>query len=90
MQDVLIKGVASVKSSTHRANVLNELVRSLRTPAEIASSLKMELSHVSKALICLKEGDLVTCLNENDRKTRIYQITDKGKQVLKIIKDNSV
>lgn len=88
MQNVLIKGVASVKSSTHRASVLKELVSSMRTPVEIASSLNMQLSHVSKALIKLKGVGLVECLNEDDRKARLYQITDYGKKVLGVIDKN--
>ena len=73
-----------VISSKYRKIVL-ENVRNHKTPTDISKELKIQRSHVSRALIELCEEKLVECLTPNKRKGRLYKITNKGLNLLKQI-----
>lgn len=76
-----------VKPSKYRKNILLALENEeLKIPSEIANEIATITSHVSSHLSCLKEKDLIKCINEDARKGRLYQITAKGKNVLKHLK----
>lgn len=51
-------------------------------PSEIAKSVAIRLNHVSMFLADLKENGLVTCLNEESKRGRLYELTDLGKRVV--------
>ncbi len=53
------------------------------TPSEISDKTKIRLNHVSNFLKDLKDNNLVICLNDSDKRGRLYQITDLGKKVAK-------
>ena len=53
------------------------------TPSEIAEKTKIRLNHVSNFLKDLKDQELIKCLNDNEKRGRLYQITSLGKEVLK-------
>ena len=57
------------------------------TPLEISKATDIARSNVSTQLIELRKRNLVTCLNPKARKGRLYIITDKGRKVLKNIKE---
>lgn len=76
-----------VKPSKYRKNILMALENEkLKIPSEIAKELGTITSHVSSHLSCLREKDLIKCINEDARKGRLYHITAKGKNVLKYLK----
>jgi len=77
--------LAFVKMSEQRQNVLKALTEP-KIPSELAKSLKMDLSHVSRALLQLEEKKLVKCLNPDTRKGRFYQRTEKATQILAQLK----
>ncbi|MCL2115934.1 MAG: MarR family transcriptional regulator [Methanobrevibacter sp.] len=86
MQEI-IKEISFVKMSKHRQKVLISLKdNELKLPSEITKDTKLVFSDVSRSLKSLKEKKLVLCLNEDDNQGRLYQITNKGKEVLKHIK----
>ena len=58
-----------------------------KPPKEIAKELKISTSNVSNALIELKKIDLVECITEDAHFYRFYQLTQKGKDIIKQIKD---
>ncbi|MBZ9570064.1 transcriptional regulator [Methanobrevibacter sp. TMH8] len=76
-----------VKPSKYRKDILKALENEkLKIPSEIAIEIGTITSHVSSHLTGLKERNLITCINENARKGRLYHITSKGKAVLKHLK----
>ena len=55
-------------------------------PSEVAKSIDMSLKNVSTRLGYLTRRSLVTCLNPEDRKGRLYTITKRGRVALKLVK----
>jgi len=43
------------------------------------------INHVSNFLKEFKENNLVVCLNEEEKRGRLYQITDNGKKLLELL-----
>lgn len=74
--------VSFVTASTYRTSVLDQLTSSPATPSMIADDTTIARSHVSRALIELREHGLVELLVTEDRKKgRIYGPTDLGTEV---------
>ena len=74
--------VSFAKSKT-RKSCLEALESGPKTPSFIVKSSDEHLSHISRALSELEKKELVECLTPDLNKNRIYQITLKGKEVLK-------
>jgi ArsR family transcriptional regulator, cadmium/lead-responsive transcriptional repressor len=53
-----------------------------KTPSNIAGITGEHLSHISRALKELSEKQLVECMTPERSKNRIYQITQKGKELI--------
>ena len=84
MEKQLIKGVSLIKNSEYRKKILMSLSDvNYLTPSEIAEKTKIRLNHVSNFLKDLKDNNLIICLNDEDKRGRLYQITDLGKRVIK-------
>ncbi|MBI5073164.1 MarR family transcriptional regulator [Candidatus Woesearchaeota archaeon] len=83
MEKELIKGISLVKSSEYRSKILKSIGKQIRMPSEIANDTALRLNHVSMFLKEMVQHNLIICLNENDRKGRLYKITELGKNVLK-------
>ena len=77
-----------VKSSKHRKNIILYINDKTKIPSEIANNLNMSYTHTSKYLNSLREEGLVTCLNEKDKRGRLYQLTEDGLEILEILKEN--
>lgn len=78
----MIKGISLIKNSDYRKKILLSLSgANYLTPSEISDKTKIRLNHVSNFLKDLKDNNLVTCLNEEEKRGRLYQITDLGKKV---------
>lgn len=79
--------VAHVTSSGYRQQVLEQLAEDVKTPSEIADATDIEVSHVSRTLGELREYNLVELIVDEDRrKGRYYQITEKGDDVWSVAK----
>lgn len=65
---------------------LFKLLERPKTPTQLAKSMKSSLPNVSLKLKDLSDRGLVTCINPEDRKGRIYKLTDKGNKVLEELK----
>ena len=78
--------VSFAKGRTRRL-CLESLASGPTTPNSIALSSGEHLSHVSRALRELAEKELVNCLTPKLNKNRIYEVTPKGKEVLKRLKE---
>ena len=84
MEKQMIKGISIVKNSEYRKKILLSLVDiNYLTPSEIAEKTKLRLNHVSNFLKDLKDNNLIICLNDNEKRGRLYQITELGKRVAK-------
>lgn len=88
MDDRTIHLLSFVKSSKHRKNIILFIDRKTKIPSEIANNFNMSYTHTSKNLNSLRNEGLVTCLNENDKRGRLYQLTDDGLNILEILKEN--
>ena len=80
----MIKGISIIKNSEYRKKILISLSDvNYLTPSEIAEKTKIRLNHVSNFLKDLKDNKLIICLNDDDKRGRLYQITELGKKVVK-------
>ena len=82
MDKSMIKAVSLIKSSDYRRRVLSAIGNGVVMPTEIAKKINLRLNHVSMVLAELKENNLVKCLNEENRKGRLYQLTELGKNAI--------
>ena len=73
--------VSFVLSSAVRTNVLDVLRGQRSTPSQIAKHVDQPLSHVSRALRELQSKTLVILLTPGRTKARLYEITDRGREV---------
>ncbi|HKW05564.1 MAG TPA: hypothetical protein VJN71_09725 [Nitrososphaerales archaeon] len=79
-----------VISSEVRLTVLTTLSKSSSTPAQIARKVEKHLSHISRALRELEDRQLVSCLNPQDSKPRVYSLTSQGNDVCKQIERHQI
>jgi len=78
--------VGYVISSDHRTAVMGRLAEGPATPTQIADSVDLSVTHVSRALRALRKRSLVDLLvPEERRKGRIYGITSEGREVCDLI-----
>lgn len=74
--------VGFIISSQYRVAVLKSLSAGPSTPSRIASESGFAISHVSRALNKLRDRSMVELLvSEDQRKGRVYGITERGEQV---------
>lgn len=87
MDDETLKVFAYIKISSYREKALKSLKDGNKTPTQIANDAGIRLSHISKVLREFKDCGVAVCLNEEERKNRIYQLTPLGHDVLDIFDD---
>jgi len=85
MNDETIKILSFVRSSKHRENILRFIDDEIKIPTEIARNINISSKHISKYLGELKDKNVVVCLNENDKRGRLYKLTPLGNEILKYI-----
>ena len=81
IDDETLKIYGYIISSSYRSRTLKALEEEDKTPTAIANDADIKINHISKVLRELKEKNLVVCINESNRKNRIYQITELGKEI---------
>jgi predicted transcriptional regulator len=77
--------VAFVLSSKYRTEVLKRLKNSPTTPSKLSKELNCPLSRISEALRDLEKAKLVTCIAPKMSKGRLYKLTKKGEEILKMV-----
>lgn len=76
---------AFVIRSNYRKKVFLELSKPQR-PSQIARTLGLRITHVTRSLRELKQKNLIKCLNPKESFGRFYELTSKGENVLKEVK----
>jgi len=74
--------IGFILGSDYRQKVLFSLEKGIKTPKQISKETDIQINHVSNILKELSEKSLVECKTPALRKGRIYQITEKGKEIL--------
>ncbi|MBI4980636.1 ArsR family transcriptional regulator [Candidatus Woesearchaeota archaeon] len=76
---------AFIIRSGYRKKVFFELSKPQR-PSQIAKTLDLRITHVTRVLRELKQKNLIKCLNPKESFGRFYELTPKGENVLKEVK----
>ena len=79
--------ISFVLSGKVRIKILNSLLKTNRTPTLLAKEIKTHQSTTSRSLSDLEKKELVKCLTPKVKLSRIYSITDKGKNVIKKVNE---
>lgn len=74
----------TLKASPSRLKILELLSKRSMTPKEIADQLKLHLSQVSRGLKQMEKRNMVKCMTPNLKRGRIYTVTEKGREALKV------
>ena len=90
MEKETVKSIAYVKASKYRKSILLDIDDDLKLPSEISKEVGIRINHVSKTLKQLKETSLVECVNEEAKKGRLYQTTEKGRRVIEYLIKKSI
>ena len=76
--------VSFVTRGSVRRKVLKGLIRP-NTPTELAKTIGVARSAVSRTIQALEKVGLVECLTPDEKMDRYYRISETGKKVLVII-----
>ena len=77
--DDLIGSLAYLMASKYRVKVINTLAEdTFKTPKEISNETGIIMNHISNILTNLKKNNLIICVNEGNRKGRLYTLTPLG------------
>lgn len=82
MEKRMIIAISLLKSSDYRLKIMEAINGDTLMPSEIANKTKIRLNHVSMFLKGLKDKKLVNCLNEENKKGRLYELTKLGKDAI--------
>lgn len=84
----LYRIVSLIERAPNRKTVLETLNgEDVYTPSEIAEEVDILRQNVSRVISTLEEEDLINCLTPEAKQFRYYEITDKGKVILKTIEE---
>ena len=70
-----------ISSSERRSAVVSELLESPQTPKNLAENTDIRINHVSNVLAELESEKIVTCVNPDRQRGRVYKLTPVGKKV---------
>ena len=71
-----------IKTSPNREKVVRILDNEILKPTDISKKANIHVNTVSKSLKQLKTHELVTLLNPDKKRGRLYKLTDKGSNVI--------
>ena len=86
MNNMLWKQIGFVKRSVNRTKILKIMITPIM-PSEVGRAMGISLTHASKIIRELHSKKLITCLNDELKVGRIYQISTVGKKILKKIEE---
>lgn len=83
--------IGYVISSKYRLSVLGHLSDGASTPTQLAATMKISTTHVSRAVRQLRECGLVTLTVPDDqKKNRTYDLTHRGELAWEAIRANGL
>ncbi|MHA1381795.1 MAG: MarR family transcriptional regulator [Candidatus Helarchaeota archaeon] len=80
------KLISFIIRSKYRLKVIKSLENGEKTPSQISIITKIRINHVSNILKEFILKNLIVCLTPDERKGRIYILTDLGNNILHKIK----
>ena len=83
MKKEILSDYSWVIRGSQRILILNAL-KTAQTPNQIQKETKLKFSNVSDGLKKMVEKNIVVCLNPDERMGRIYKLTEKGEEILKL------
>lgn len=75
--------IGKIKASIYRTQILKKLAEKEYMPKELEKETNIKFSHISRTLKELQDLELVVCKNPKLKKGRFYQLTKKGRDILK-------
>ena len=81
--------ISFIKASEIRLNILESLDERVQTPTELKEKFKVPMSRISAVLKELSEKGLVENLTPDRRKSKMFQLSKKGKKSLEEIHEIS-
>ncbi len=75
-------------ASKNRTKILLELDNKRLIPTQIAEKTEINRNNVSTYLRDLRDKNLITCLFPEQKKGRLYELTEDGNKVVTKIKKN--
>lgn len=72
-----------VMGSRHRRNVLAALEGKPKTASDLSEELDVRIQTASRALREHAEKSLVQCVNPQKRKGRVYELTKRGRKMIR-------
>lgn len=79
-----------VIASKYRTAVVKALLDCPRTPKQISERSGISIAHTSRTLKELLQKELVTCVNPQASKGRVYKLTEKGMQIACILDKGAI
>ncbi|MDO5819466.1 MAG: winged helix-turn-helix domain-containing protein [Methanobrevibacter sp.] len=75
-----------VKLSKNREKVLKTLEGETLKPSDISKKTNIHRNNVSRTLSQLREKDLIRLLNPENKRGRLYELTEYGEKILNLMK----
>ena len=82
MDDEALKIFAYISISSYRTKALKTLKDEDKTPAQIAKDCDIRISHIYNVLRQLKDCGVAECINEDEKRNRIYRLTARGHEIV--------
>lgn len=88
MDDEKLKLLAFIKISSYRTKTVLQLKTENKTPSQIAKDSGIRITHISNVLRELKDNNMAVCINEHQKRNRIYKLTDLGLEIAQYLIDD--
>lgn len=75
-----------IKLSMNRKKVFEALEGETLKPTDISEKTGIHRNNVSRILSQLREKNLIRLLNPENKRGRLYELTDYGEEILKLMK----
>lgn len=75
-----------IRRARNRKMVLAALEKQPKTNSYLVKELKLDMGNIRKLFDQLEDRGLIICKNPDDYHSKLYEITRKGRKVLKEIK----
>lgn len=77
--------ISFITGSKVRFKVLTTLNKTRITPTQLSKNLDIHISAISRTLSELLDKDLIKCLTDKRTKSKFYEISKEGKELLEKI-----